>query len=444
MLRKWSALVVPLAGLALVAVPWHAPAEGVPEKVVERNVARPAQKEPDRPIDVPRPVEKRPGALPITGKAVAFLAPLDVAMERVMLRHGIPGAALAITKDGKLVFAKGYGWANYENTEVATPETLFGLASVSKCFTALAILKLVEEKKLSLDQSAFAILKHLRPPRGAVVDPRLAKITIRHLLNHSGGWDRNRSGDPINWSWQVAQRLGVRMPINEDHLIRFMLGARLDFDPGSNAVYSNFGYIMLGQIVAQVTGQSYEEYVRESVMEPMGIRGARLHDREGRYFQGESRRYNPGLLRAMPPYNMPWTDASGGWAASAVDLARFMTALDGSRGKPFLGPALMKEMLAPPPAPLKPRPDGTYFGLGWDVVQQLRLGHGYLKVGSFPGVRASLKHRVDGINAIVLFNAVMEPDPLDMRIVNEATHEIQEVLLGVKEWPKVDLFKGYR
>ena len=101
-------------------------------------------------------------------------------------------------------------------------------------------------------------------------------------------------------------------------------------------------------------------------------------------------------MQALGAYNTPWTDASGGWAASVVDLARMMTALDGSRtGKAFLGEAMMKEMLAPPAAPVKPRPDGTYFGLGWDTVQKFPKTYGYMKGGAWPGVRASVKQRTD-------------------------------------------------
>src|SRR5262245_5071073 len=388
--RKCLVLTITLAGLGLLLLPWRAPGE---RASAARGEEKPAAKE-------TKPT-KGPGGLPLTGKGVAALAPLDAAIEKIMLRHGIPGAALAITKDGKLVHARGYGWGLYEKHEATTPETLFGLASVSKCFTALAVLKLVEEGKLRLDDKAFDLLKHLKPPPRAPVDPRLAKVTVRQLLNHTGGWDKDKSGDPINWSLQVSLALGVRMPITEDHLIRYMRGVRLDFDPGTKAVYSNFGYVMLGQIVAKVSGQPYEQYVRAKVLKPMGIQSARLHDRDGRYFQGEARRYNAGLMQALPAYNSPWTDASGGWAASVVDLARMMTALDGSRtGKPFLGEAMMKEMLAPPPAPLKPRADGTHFGLGWDAVQKFAKGHGYSKGDAWPGVRASVKHRADGVTTV--------------------------------------------
>ena len=125
-------------------------------------------------------------------------------MQKIMQRHGVPGAVLAVTKDGRLIHAKGYGFANADTDEPVRPDTRFPLASISKVLTTLAILKLVEANKLSLEDKPFEIIKHIKPPPGERVNPRLFKITIRQLLNHSGGWSRRVNGDPINWSRQVA------------------------------------------------------------------------------------------------------------------------------------------------------------------------------------------------------------------------------------------------
>jgi N-acyl-D-amino-acid deacylase len=431
-LRRWI-LIALVPTLLAGALCWYA--------LGQREAAQPAQ--PDQPA---QPVTKGPGGLPISGRGEEILAPVDEALEAIMLRHGVPGAGVAITKDGRLVYAKGLGWSNFEKKTLSTVDTLYGLASVSKVFTALAILKLVEEGKLKLDDKAFDFFKEMKlPPGTLVVDPRLGQITIRQLLNHTGGWDRNKSGDPINWAFQISLRLGVPMPITEEQLIRFMLGVRLDFDPGTRAEYSNFGFIVLGQIIGRVSGQSYEDYVRAKVLRPMGITAPRLHDHEGKYFVGEARRYNPGLFQAMEPYNLPWTDASGGWAASAVDLAKLLTALEGSRtGKPFLREDLMKEMVTPPGAPVQPRADGTFFGLGWDMVAVTPQGAGYSKGGSWPGIRSQIKHRLDGINTILLCNTTPQVDPIDMKIAGDALREIQEHLSQLKEVPKYDLFGEFR
>src|SRR5262245_53148845 len=104
--------------------------------------------------------------VPVNGRAGPGLERFDSAMLTIMDRHGIPGAAFAIAKDGKLVLAKGYGWANVATGEAVRPETLFGLASVSKPLTAIAVLKLVEQSKLKLDDRVFGLLGHIQPPAG--------------------------------------------------------------------------------------------------------------------------------------------------------------------------------------------------------------------------------------------------------------------------------------
>ena len=114
-------------------------------------------------------------------------------MTQIMARHGIPGGSLAIAKDGKLVYAKGFGWADLKTGTPVKPQTTFGLASLSKPITALSTLLLVERGQLELGDPALFYLRHISPPKGVPIDPRLKNITIRHLLNHTGGWDRNVS-----------------------------------------------------------------------------------------------------------------------------------------------------------------------------------------------------------------------------------------------------------
>ncbi len=382
--------------------------------------------------------------LPITGKGAPKLAPLDEGMQKIMQRHGVPGAVLAVTKDGRLIHAKGYGFANADTDEPVRPDTRFPLASISKVLTTLAILKLVEANKLSLEDKPFEIIKQIKPPPGERVNPRLFKITIRQLLNHSGGWSRRANGDPINWSRQVARRLQVKRPITDVHLISYMLGQPLDFEPGTDAQYSNFGFIVLGQVIVKVADEPYEDFVKKTVLQPLEMKSTRLLDPEGRYFPGQARRYLSGTEQMLPAFAMPWTYASGGWESSAVDLARLITGIDGSRGgKPFLGPEMLRQMLAPPPPPLKPRPNGSHFGLGWDLVQKLPYGTGYSKGGSWTGIQTSLKRGADGICSVLLFNGSVELDRIDEGIRQDAIKEILDQGTRVKEWPKVDFFKEF-
>jgi N-acyl-D-amino-acid deacylase len=377
---------------------------------------------------------------PVTGKSAVNSETLDKVVVTILARHGIPGAALAIARDGKLVFARGYGWANLAANEVAQPETLFGLASLSKSITAVAILKLVDQGKLGLDDRAFEILDHIKAMPGTKADSRLAKITVRQLLNHSGGWNNQVSGDPVSWTTQMHLKRGDRTPITAEQLISFTMSVPLDFEPGTDSRYSNFGYIVLGEVVAKASGQPYEKYVRDNVLAPMGITRCSLHPLDGQYFPKESRRYLAGTENELPPWQQKYSDAAGGWIASAVDMVRFLTALDGSRGKPFLSEKTYKQMIELPPPPLRPRENGTYVGLGWDSVIQNEKGFGYFKDGSWYGMRSYMKRQQTGTSWALLFNASMQPDVLDTKMTTDAVKVIRQEVERLEQFPDIDWF----
>jgi N-acyl-D-amino-acid deacylase len=383
-------------------------------------------------------------ALPVRGKAGPGLEPLDKAVLGIMERHGIPGAALAIAKDGKLVYARGFGWADLAAGTPVDPWTLFGLASLSKPITALAILLLLERGQLALDDRVFELLKHIRPAPGARVDPRLKTVTVRQLLNHTGGWDRAVSGDPITWSPQIARTLDVPLPLTEAQFTSFMMGVPLDFDPGTRYQYSNVGYILLGQVIEKVSGRRYEEFVRAEVLEPLGIDRAFATVTAPRAFrEGEARSYLAGTGVQLPPMNLPMARAAGGWSASATDMVRLLTALDGSRGKKLLKDKTYQLMVAPPPPPLKARPNGTHPGLGWPDVFATPRGPGYAHDGSWHGMRTFMKcNPAKGVNWALMFNVSMQPDPVDLQLAQAAARQIQERVERLDRYPAVDLFKS--
>ncbi len=406
-----------LAGIGALATTAEAPAQGRP----------------------PPPFDK----VPVNGKAGLGLESLDAAMLDLMDRNGIPGAAFAFARGGKLLLAKGYGWANVTSGAPATPETLFGLASLSKSITAVATLKMVQQGKLGLDDAVLDILKDVKPPRGARVDPRLKDVTVRQCLNHSGGWDRGVKGDPINWEPQICRAYGVRAPISSGKFLEFMVGRPLDFKPGTQQKYSNVGYVILGEIIAKVSGQLYERYVSEQVLKPMGVARGGLHGFDGKYVAGEAVRCLAGTLIALPAMLLPMINAAGGWSASVVDMVRFLTNLDGSRGEPVLGEKMRQAMLEPPPAPLKPRANGTWFGLGWDSVVLKDKAFGYFKDGSYQGMRTFMKRLPNGLNWALLYNASMEFDPQDTQVAARVAQDVQQVVEANTKYPDIDLFKDY-
>jgi N-acyl-D-amino-acid deacylase len=387
-----------------------------------------------------RPV---PDEVPVNGKAAPGLEAFDAAMVAIMDRHGIPGAGLAITKGGKLVLARGYGWANLDANSAAGPGTQFALASLSKAFTAVAALLLVEQGKLSLDDRVFEILSEARPPRGARVDPRLATVTVRQCLNHSGGWDRDVSGDPTNWEPQICRALKLKPPLGAQHFIEFVLGLPLDFAPGTQQKYSNVGFIILGEVIGKLSGRPYERFVSESVLGPMGMKRTGLFAFDGKYGPAEAVRYLAGSMIALPAMVFPMIKATGGWSSTAVDMARFLTNLDGSRGTPVLAEKTRKLMMEPPQSPLKVRDNGTWFGLGWDSVIVNDKGFGYFKDGSYQGMRTFMKRQQNGVSWVLLYNAGMEFDPQDTQLATKTVQEVRRLVEGFDKYPDVDLFKEY-
>src|SRR5690349_12467420 len=138
------------------------------------------------------PVTSTQPEIPITGARVPGMGSYDQIISDLMRKYAIPGGAVAVVRDGKLIYARGFGYADVENKTLVQPDALFRIASVSKPITAAAIMKLVEEGRIKLDDRVAPLIANLAPAPGATVDPRWNDITIRHLLNHSGGWDRTK------------------------------------------------------------------------------------------------------------------------------------------------------------------------------------------------------------------------------------------------------------
>ena len=385
----------------------------------------------------------------------------DREMLAFMNARQVPGGSLAVVKDGRLVYAKGYGWADREKKIPVTPASLFRIASISKPITAVAVLKLVEDKKLDLEARAFDLLRASpvsqdgRPP-----DARLSRITVRHLLQHTGGWDRDKSFDPMFRSKRIAAETGSPSPAGPQAVLRYMLGQPLDFDPGTRYAYSNFGYCVLGRVIEEVAGMSYERFVREQVLKPAGIDhmsiGATLAGKqaadEARYYTKDGALtesvFTDGARQVLWPYGgfyLEAMDAHGGWIASAVDLARFAAALDDPSRSPLLKPETMQMMYAPPEPPVSRMPDGgladAYYGCGWMVRPHALSGRAnYWHSGSLPGTSTLLVRRWDGLGWAALFNQRSDDPSLPDAAIDPALHR---AAAAVKEWPVENLFARY-
>jgi N-acyl-D-amino-acid deacylase len=400
-----------------------------------------------------------------TGPVMPKLAAYDDLMTSFLREHKPPGAALAVAYHGRLVYARGFGHADLEKREAVRPASLFRIASVSKPFTATAVMHLVEQGTLHLDERVFPLLK-LQPhlERGARLDPRWHEITVRHCLQHTGGWNRDKSFDPMSaqTAEEVARALRVPLPVHPRQIIRYTMGKPLDFNPGTAYVYSNFGYCVLGRVIEAVSGKPYHEYVREKILAPLGIRGMQLgknllKDRaagEVKYYDSGHRTgraiCGPKIGAQVPlPYGVECIesmDANGGWIASAVDLVRFATALDDPKRCPLLSEDSLRTMFAPPPGSVghgpKGRPKPTYYACGWDVrpagqADKYTKWHGGLLAGS----STLLVSRDDGIDWAVLFNSDAGKDGKEFAgLIDPLLHKPAS---EIKDWPEIDLFPRF-
>lgn len=361
----------------------------------------------------------------MTGQAVSGLESFDDMMLQFLRRHSVPGASLAVGRAGKVVYSRGFGYADLEKQQPVQPEALFRIASISKPVTSAAVLQLVDRGKLKLSDRVADVLSL---PLDAKADPRWRDVTVLNLLHHAGGFDSSKSDDPMFMSVRIARHFGKAPPAGADQIIRYMIRQPLDFDPGTRYCYSNFGYCILGRVIEKASGQPYETYVRREILQPCGAEGMRLgrsllEDR----LDGEVRYYDSGghkgkcvfagqLDQTVPaPYGTFYAeamDSHGGWVGSAADLVRFGMSFDRTGPAALLSAQGIQTTFAPPvfrapasgPASAPARKSGFYYGCGWNVRP---VGNGKFNawhLGGLPGTSTILVRRHDGLVWAVLFN----------------------------------------
>ncbi len=367
---------------------------------------------------------------------------VDILMKSFMEKFQVIGATVAITKDDSLVYAKGFGYANEETGEMVQPGHLFRIASVSKLITAVAILKLYEQKILDLDDTVFG-------PEGILnekeflgyKDKRVEKITIGDLLNHTGGWSRKK-GDPMFNSLYIARKLHADPPADLDMVIRWVLSQPLSFEPGTTYSYSNFGYAVLGKIIQKKTGVPYEDYVVMNILRPLGINDMHIgHSHYYDKFPNEVRYYEPagssnvpeinGSGRMVPKAyggdNIELLGAAGGWVASAPELAKLISVIDGYRGKPDI---LKEETIR-----MMTDPDEAGEGLfGWRGADKYGT---WWRTGTLAGTTALIIRMEEGMNWVVLLNTSSYKR---LRIHHNLAKIIFAATFRMKQWPDQDLF----
>jgi CubicO group peptidase (beta-lactamase class C family) len=357
-------------------------------------------------------------------------------------RWDIAGASVAITKDERLIYAKGFGYADQAEKVQVTPRHLFRVASVSKLITAVAVMKLKEEGQLDLNDQVFGREGILDDPKFQNIrDPRVRDITIYHLLTHAGGWDKY-SGDPVFMPYAIKREMGTPLPVDLETTIRYTLSKRtLDFDPGSRSSYSNFGYAVLGKVVEEITQMDYESFVISRILNPVGIYDMHLgHSMAEKRFPNEVKYYSNSKYhttlssidyrKRVPSYyggnNLEVLGAAGAWIASPSELMKLLVHINGKSGKKdILSKKSLKQMTH---TPLGVKPIG-WVSTSWNGI--------WKRSGSLSGTSALLKKGRNGYSWMMVLNTSNGQG-------HDFTYEIEELMddfiASVDSWPKHDLF----
>ena len=358
-----------------------------------------------------------------------------------MRKWDIAGASVAVAKDGKLVYARGFGYADKENNIETEPYYKFRIASISKLVTAVAIMKLQEEGKLSVQDSVFG-------PRGILDDPfygnphdkRVFGITVGQLLAHEGGWT-TRWGDQMFMPLVISREMGIAPPVDTKTIVRFALDRNLHYTPGKGRSYSNLGYAILGLVIEKVSGMSYSEYCKREILEPLGIYDMTLARNlkkqkapfEVTYYEPYDAYLKPSLYSVgdtVPASNggndIEALGGAGAWLATAPDLMRLLLAVDGfDTKKDFLSDASIKFMTDN---------SNGYAPVGWKAT----IYDGtWWRTGTFPGTSCMMKRQPNGMAWVILLNSSAWNGPEISSYIN---YMMAMALYQVKNWPDIDLF----
>jgi len=314
------------------------------------------------------------------------LAGMEEVASVFMRAHSVPGLSVAVARDGEPVYQRGFGFADRDRNERVTPAHLFRIASVSKPITSVTLFSLMEDRRLTLEDSVFGprgILENsfgTTPYRHWVEDVR-----IKHLLTHTGGGWQNDGTDPM-----------FRNPeMNHKQLIAWAIkNVALEHPPGERYAYSNFGFCILGRVIERLTGMTYEQYARDAILKRCGATGMRIAGNTlANRALGEVIYYGAG---GQDPYgmNVRRMDSHGGWLATARDLALFASHVDGhSASRNILQPESIREMTTASSA-------NAGYAKGWAVNRVPNWWH----AGSLPGTTSIMVRTASGFCWAALAN----------------------------------------
>lgn len=364
----------------------------------------------------------------------------DRTVERFMEKWEIKGASFALMKDNRLVYCKGYGYADKEAGTLTDVKHIFRIASVSKLITAVGIMKLTEEGKLRTDNKVFG-------PQGIlndscfsdIKDPRSKHITVEQLLRHQGGYSIS-AGDPMFCPLDIARKMNVELPVSLNTMIQFVLSRRLAYTPGEGTRYSNISYGILSRIIEKVSGEDYETYIRKHILEPAGCSDMYLgHNTDTDHFPNEVKYYEVANTDLVPACNgsgeMVYRSnggnnieelyGAGGWVASPAELIRLLAAIDGQPGvEDILKPETIAYITTDVPNALP---------IGWIDLKE----GSWTRTGTLAGTSALMKKQHDGYSWIFVTNTSSWQGAHFPNYINTM---MQKAMATVSQWPDRDLF----
>lgn len=328
---------------------------------------------------------------------------LDAAIQQLMQDNNAPSMQLAITKGERLVYQAHYGYADLNNTELVNDNSVYRLASVSKVITAISILKMKDNGLLNMDDTVFGINGILGTDFGtSPYSTNIEDITVQHLLDHKSGFTNNpNDAFFVNYDWSLKQLI-------DDVLDNRVLATI----PGETYYYSNFGYCILGRIIEKLSGKTYEAYVKETVLSPLGITTMNIGKNEIENKLENEVEYAGQENFGAYQYNIERIDALGGWTASATDLAKFLVGIDRNSG---VSDIISTSSMA-----------GTYFEFDeWGFW------------GSLPGTSSVVSRLNDDINFSIVTNTRVIPIQLN----KDMQDTLKAQILARSSWPNYDLFE---
>lgn len=368
----------------------------------------------------------------MTGTYVPELQAVDTLLQNFMVGKPIPGGTITITHNDKVIYERGIGYSNAAKTVPMQETALMRLASVSKPITASAIQQLAKDGQLNLSDKVFNIngnggLLNITPYNGTLGDSRLQDITVQHLLEHRGGWNRDTAGDLAFRDVQIANAMGLPSPPGIANTAKYILSRPLQFTPGTAYSYSNVGYMFLGMVVEEASGQAYESYLENHVLTPAGIPAWEVD--AGRTFAADQNPREPVYSDPLYDQNVfnptgpsvPWP--YGGW--------------DNERALAFAGLISSSKAIALfAQSHIAAGPEIGKLRTDYTTYSEYRWYHG----GSLPGTDTLIAQRTwQDITYSILFDR----RPTDGSSYSDTlSYLLESALEGLSSWPAALVYAG--